>query len=173
MISILSIYINLIERESGVVKLDIYLKYFKSNGSYLFWIITSILFISTRTSQILEGWWLNVWSDSTQTSTFLKNNSDATIYYINIYIIITMLSVFFGVLQFSWLYYGSLKASRKLHGQLFIRVIKAPLRFFDTTPIGRVLNRFSKDFEIVDSVLAGNFGSSFIFKKFLKLHFNF
>ncbi|RIA94610.1 hypothetical protein C1645_817774 [Glomus cerebriforme] len=36
------------EKESGTIKLNIYLKYFESNGSYLFWIITSILFISTR-----------------------------------------------------------------------------------------------------------------------------
>ncbi|PKC07157.1 P-loop containing nucleoside triphosphate hydrolase protein [Rhizophagus irregularis] len=109
----------------------------------------SILFMSTRVTQTLEGWWLNVWSSLTQNISHY--NID---YYINIYILLTMLSVFFGVIQFSWLYYGSLQASKKLYNQLLVRVIKAPLRFFDTTPIGRILNRFSKDFEIIDSILA-------------------
>ncbi|GES92340.1 multidrug resistance-associated ABC transporter [Rhizophagus clarus] len=141
------------EKESGMVKLNVYLKYFKSNGSYLFWIIALILFMSTRAAQTLEGWWLNVWSNLTQNTS--QHNVD---YYINIYILITMLSVFFGVIQFSWLYYGSLQASKKLYNQMFIRVIKAPLRFFDTTPIGRILNRFSKDFETIDSLLSVDLG---------------
>lgn len=135
-----------------MIKLNVYLKYFKSNGSYLFWITASILFMSTRITQTLEGWWLNVWSSLTQTTSHY--NID---YYINIYILLTMLSVFFGVIQFSWLYYGSLQASKKLYNQLLVRVIKAPLRFFDITPIGRILNRFSKDFEIIDSMLAGKY----------------
>ncbi|GBC22979.1 uncharacterized protein OCT59_014076 [Rhizophagus irregularis] len=140
-------------KESGMVKLNVYLKYFNSNGSYLFWITASILFMSTRVTQTLEGWWLNVWSSLTQNISHY--NID---YYINIYILLTMLSVFFGVIQFSWLYYGSLQASKKLYNQLLVRVIKAPLRFFDTTPIGRILNRFSKDFEIIDSILAVDLG---------------
>src|ERR1051325_8881840 len=139
------IYLNLIEKESGKVKLNVYSKYFKSNGSYLFWIISFISFMSTRVAQTLEGWWLNVWSNSSKAISLTKQHE----YYINIYILITMLSVLFGVIQFSCLYYGSLRASRKLYYELFKRVIKAPLRFFDTTPTGRILNRFSKDFEVI------------------------
>ncbi|CAI2174221.1 16345_t:CDS:10 [Funneliformis geosporum] len=137
-------------KESGKIKLGVYLKYLESNGNYLFWIMALILFISTRTAQILEGWWLNEWSSS---------NKDLNIdYYIKIYIIIIIFSVFFGVVQFSFLYYGSLRASKKLYFQLLATVIKAPLRFFDTTPIGRILNRFSKDFEVIDSTLAVDLG---------------
>jgi ABC-type multidrug transport system fused ATPase/permease subunit len=150
MIYFIYLFLYFIEKESGTVKLNVYLKYFKSNGSYLFWIIASILFISTRAAQTLEGWWLNVWSNLTHNTPQYSVD-----YYINIYILIMMLSIFFGVFQFSWLYYGSLQASKKLYNQMFIRVIKSPLRFFDTTPIGRILNRFSKDFEIIDSTLAG------------------
>src|SRR5688572_20626078 len=100
-----------------MVQLNVYMKYFKSNGGYLFWIVALLLFISTRTAQILEGWWLSVWSDSA------KPTQHNVIYYITIYIIITMLSVFFSVMQFSCLYFGSLRASRQLYHQLLDRVI--------------------------------------------------
>ncbi|CAG8441509.1 9619_t:CDS:10 [Funneliformis caledonium] len=54
------------------------------------------------------------------------------------------------------LYYGSLRASRILYEALLYKIIRAPLRFFDTTPVGRILNRFSRDFETIDSTLTGN-----------------
>ncbi|CAH1759566.1 2715_t:CDS:10 [Entrophospora sp. SA101] len=71
-------------------------------------------------------------------------------YYFGLYVLITLSSMVLGVARFAWLYRGSLKASRILHKKLLHRVIKAPLRFFDKTPVGRLLNRFGKDFEAVD-----------------------
>lgn len=42
-------------------------------------------------------------------------------------------------------------ASLVLHERLLDRIVKAPMSFFDTTPIGRILNRFSQDMVTVDS----------------------
>ncbi|CAG8812559.1 10227_t:CDS:1, partial [Racocetra fulgida] len=75
-------------------------------------------------------------------------------YYLNIYVLITLLSIVIGFLRFVWLYYGFLKASEKLYRKLLHQVIRAPLRFFDTTPVGRILNRFSKVFETIDVSVA-------------------
>ncbi len=41
-------------------------------------------------------------------------------------------------------------ASSRLHKNLFIRILQAPTCFFDTTPHGRILNRFSQDLDIID-----------------------
>ncbi|KAI8918708.1 hypothetical protein BC831DRAFT_482842 [Entophlyctis helioformis] len=46
---------------------------------------------------------------------------------------------------------GSYRASKQLHASLLNRVLNAPMRFFDKTPIGRILNRFSKDIESIDA----------------------
>ncbi len=43
--------------------------------------------------------------------------------------------------------------SRSLHGSMFFCLMRAPMRFFDTNPIGRVMNRFSKDLGVVDELL--------------------
>ncbi len=45
------------------------------------------------------------------------------------------------------------KASKHLHHSMLMNILRSPMSFFDTTPIGRILNRFSRDVETVDNVL--------------------
>ena len=42
------------------------------------------------------------------------------------------------------LYFGALNASIRLHNKMLCNILRAPMSFFDTTPLGRILNRFSK-----------------------------
>jgi ABC-type multidrug transport system fused ATPase/permease subunit len=51
---------------------------------------------------------------------------------------------------------GTLRASRLLFKKLLNVVVHATIRWHDTTPQGRMLNRFSKDIETIDSSLAGS-----------------
>lgn len=78
-------------------------------------------------------------------------------YYLGVYCLITMSNVIVGALRYGYLYWGALRANRSLYADLLHRVFRAPLRFFDTTPMGRILNRFSKDFEAVDSRIPTDF----------------
>ena len=39
---------------------------------------------------------------------------------------------------------GTLNAASALHGTMLTRILRSPMAFFDTTPLGRILNRFSK-----------------------------
>lgn len=57
------------------------------------------------------------------------------------------------------LYLGCLQGSRLLHSLMLGNILRTALYFFDTTPIGRILNRFSKDVDTVDNVLPQNLGS--------------
>ena len=54
-------------------------------------------------------------------------------------------------------YLAALKASENLHDEMTKAVIKAPVLFFDRNPVGRILNRFSKDIGNMDDLLPGQF----------------
>lgn len=47
----------------------------------------------------------------------------------------------------------SMKAARRLHNKMFFGLLRAPMRFFDTNPSGRILNRFSRDMGAIDEIL--------------------
>ena len=49
--------------------------------------------------------------------------------------------------------FGALHAAQRLYCQLLTTVLHAPMSFFDTTPMGRILNRFSKDTYMIDDVI--------------------
>lgn len=48
----------------------------------------------------------------------------------------------------------SLIAGKDLHDEAFSRVVAAPVRFFDKNPVGRILNRFSRDVDVVENEMA-------------------
>ncbi|KAF9088984.1 hypothetical protein BGX29_012283 [Mortierella sp. GBA35] len=106
--------------------------------------------------------------ESVDNTTFTTMDQDAdgllgnpekhsTNYYLAIYALISISASLAHVLQTIVLFFGSLRAARLLYKKLLMAVVRAPLRFFDTTPVGRIMNRFSNDFETVDSSIAGNF----------------
>lgn len=45
---------------------------------------------------------------------------------------------------------GSKIASRNLHQSVLVNVMHSPMSFFETTPLGRIVNRFSKDISTID-----------------------
>lgn len=49
--------------------------------------------------------------------------------------------------------YSTIRAARSLHKQILETIIRCPMSFFDITPIGRILNRFSRDIDVVDNTL--------------------
>ncbi|CAO3650101.1 unnamed protein product [Cunninghamella blakesleeana] len=148
------------KRETGSVKLRLYCIYLKMIGNPLYWIIAITILIGSRGIDVAQSWWIKQWSqsyntDSKNSSSIADVNSkeDKLNYYLGIFVVIAASNIFISVARFGVIYFGGLRASKIMYNKLLDRVLHAPLRFFDTTPVGRVLNRFSSDFETIDSTL--------------------
>jgi ATP-binding cassette subfamily C (CFTR/MRP) protein 1 len=57
------------------------------------------------------------------------------------------------------IFMSGLRASRSLFEEMLNVVLRAPMSFFDTTPTGRILNRFSKDVYTLDGQLVATMRS--------------
>lgn len=83
----------------------------------------------------------------------LKTTAHSTLYYLAIYFAIGVLHAVIASSKTIINFIAGLNASRKIFNLVLKKVLYAKLRFFDSTPIGRIMNRFSKDIEAVDQEL--------------------
>ncbi|KAG0212045.1 hypothetical protein BGX28_006943 [Mortierella sp. GBA30] len=81
-------------------------------------------------------------------------------FYLGGYILLSFFSaVFASFVQSYSVVVGSLTASRTLHARLLQHIMRAKVRFFDTTPVGRIINRFSSDIAVIDNDTMRNLAS--------------
>ena len=52
--------------------------------------------------------------------------------------------------------FGSLRASTNLHQAILKNCLRSPMSFYDTTPLGRIVNRFAKDIDVIDTIIPRN-----------------
>ncbi|KAG1750553.1 uncharacterized protein EDB91DRAFT_1108133 [Suillus paluster] len=78
------------------------------------------------------------------------------LFYVGIYALIGFTTAAVSVLSTAIQYNGALKASRSIFYKLLTGVVRATMRWHDVTPAGRMLNRFGKDIETIDSNLASS-----------------
>ncbi|KAL3283448.1 hypothetical protein HHI36_006593 [Cryptolaemus montrouzieri] len=76
--------------------------------------------------------------------------TDALMYF---YAFLILFSIFICLTRTFIYFYSCMNSSKSLHNKMFHCLLEAPMRFFDTNPAGRVLNRFSKDMGAIDELL--------------------
>lgn len=91
---------------------------------------------------------------SAEFSVAAAGDAKGPVYYLAIYGLIAIIFIFFSLSRELLFYLGSLSASKKLFDRLLQCVMRATPRFFDSTPVGRIINRFSKDIESIDREVA-------------------
>ena len=73
--------------------------------------------------------------------------------YLGIYGALGISQSFFVLFGSFSLAIGGILASKTLHNKMLANILRSPMSFFDTTPLGRILNRFSKDIYLIDEVV--------------------
>uniref|UniRef100_A0A673VWA1 Canalicular multispecific organic anion transporter 2-like n=1 Tax=Salmo trutta TaxID=8032 RepID=A0A673VWA1_SALTR len=134
--------------ETGRVKSKVFWEYVKAVGPLLTLCIC-FLYGCQNAAAIGANIWLSQWTNDAAQNMTQENVSMRVGVYAALGItqgILVMVSSF-------TLAMGNIGAARKLHYALLDNKFHTPQSFFDTTPIGRVINRFSKDIYVIDEAL--------------------
>ncbi|CAH1800691.1 unnamed protein product [Owenia fusiformis] len=156
------------ERETGHVKLIVYKLYTQAASWYMV-LITLLCYVARQAFRMGMDFWLAEWSEGSGgshvdsyhgNSTGNSSNSEVShtakkdnSYYVGVYVALGLPTVFLAFVCGVVLYIMSLSASKKLFSGMLWAIVRAPMRFFDTTPLGRILNRFSYDTNTIDEKL--------------------
>ncbi|KAJ5384831.1 ABC transporter integral membrane type 1 [Penicillium concentricum] len=135
------------EKATASVGWSVWKAYIRASGSYLNAIVVIILLAITNVANIWTSLWLSYWTSN-------KYPGLSTGQYIGIY---AGLGGGVVLLMFTFSTYMTTcgtNSSRTMLQRAMSRVLRAPMSFFDTTPLGRITNRFSKDIQVMDNELS-------------------
>ncbi|KAI4463602.1 atp-binding cassette sub-family c [Holotrichia oblita] len=154
-------------RETGTVHINVYTSYWKAIGHTL---SLSILLSITimQFSRNMTDWWLSRWVTNSQNGNTTNisyfhdqqmhaeenySNSGDMKYYMIVYILLACLNSVFTLMRAFLFALGGITAAAIIHKSLLKSIMKAKITFFDISPLGRILNRFSSDTYTIDDSL--------------------
>uniref|UniRef100_A0A8C7QWV3 Multidrug resistance-associated protein 4 n=1 Tax=Oncorhynchus mykiss TaxID=8022 RepID=A0A8C7QWV3_ONCMY len=154
-------------RSEGNIGASLYFKYLNAGASILVMLGTVLLSLIAEVAYVLQDWWLAYWAGEQEklninSTMIVQNGLNITQeldlrFYMGIYAGLTLASVIFGFARSLLMFNVLVKAAQSLHNRMFNSILRTPVRFFDINPIGRILNRFSKDIGQLDSMLPNTF----------------
>ncbi|XP_069406442.1 ATP-binding cassette sub-family C member 12 isoform X4 [Ovis canadensis] len=156
---------QLIQTESpreGTVTWKTYHTYIKASGGYLLSLFVVSLFLLMIGSSAFSSWWLGVWLDkgsqmmcgahsnmsTCEVGTVLADSGPRVYQWVYPGSMVSILV--FGITKGFMFTKTTLMASSSLHDRVFDKILESPMSFFDRTPTGRLMNRFSKDMDELD-----------------------
>uniref|UniRef100_A0A7M4G370 Multidrug resistance-associated protein 4 n=1 Tax=Crocodylus porosus TaxID=8502 RepID=A0A7M4G370_CROPO len=148
-------------RLEGKINFKIYRKYFSAGANYFIIFILLFLNVLAQVAYVLQDWWLSYWANQQKNLNVTTNGNggvnetthlDLTLY-LGIYAGLTVVTILFGIIRSLLVFQILVNAGQILHNKMFQSILEAPVLFFDRNPIGRILNRFSKDIGHLDDLL--------------------
>ncbi|XP_070832533.1 ATP-binding cassette sub-family C member 4-like [Chaetodon trifascialis] len=150
-------------RTEGNVGLRIYVKYFRAGANFLVLLLLILLSSLAHITFVLQDWWLACWASEQKhinVTEHLNGSFPQQLdldLYLGVYAGLTATSVVFGFFHCLLFFNVLVSSAQTLHNSMFNAILRTPVRFFDINPIGRILNRFSKDIGYLDSLLPWTF----------------
>ncbi|THC93221.1 hypothetical protein EYZ11_007303 [Aspergillus tanneri] len=162
------------KREAGAIPAKVYIAYLSKGKCLPIWVLTFLAYVVFTTLLVGRSWWVSLWASSSHTSahpmhtvslwhhtmTSTQSSIDPDlVFYLSVYIGISIAACVVGTLRTLALAFASLHSSHQMFEDLLAVVLRAPLRWLDTVPLGRVLNRFTGDVYMLDWRLAYDLGN--------------
>ncbi|KAL9964351.1 hypothetical protein ACROYT_G027981 [Oculina patagonica] len=132
--------------QTGNVKLSVFWEYAKSL-TVPFSVCIICFFLFSEAASVSSGIWLAKWS-----STDVASNKERDLF-LGVYGGLGLSQGLFVLMAYLSMAEGSRTASRHLHHRLLVNIMHSPMSFFETTPQGRIMNRFSKDISGIDGMV--------------------
>lgn len=134
--------------ETGRVKWRVYFAYFGAIG--VAWMVPIVVMnLASQAFSLGSNVWLTAWSNDAPMPDGSQDLAKRDLR-LGVYGALGLaqgVTILFGSLTLSL---GSLKGAMLLHNGLLHNILRSPMSFFDTTPLGRIVNRFSKDVDTMD-----------------------
>lgn len=157
------------KRRQGAVSWVFYRTYLQAS-SLRVWAILVVCLLLLRASESFGQYWLKVWGEAykalgvrspevlmttlpSRVSFALPPAEGNAGFYLTVYGLSGLAVILFNSSRAICYYVASIRASQNLFAILLANVIRAPLRWFDITPAGRILNRFGTDMDCIDNIL--------------------
>ena len=121
------------ERSTGSVDLDVYISWAKAGGGLSVGVAILVMFVVVEALTVTSKYWLTYWSQGDGRDPF---------FYLSIYALVNFSAVFATFCRLILFILAGLRSSRSIFENLLEAVLQAPMSFFDTTPVGRIINRF-------------------------------
>jgi len=123
-------------RQTGHVGFETYSAWITAAGGMLVPVAIISIFTPGEAMSVSTKWWLTYWSS--------HGDERSQFSFLAIYALINVGTSLVGLCKMLIVALFGLKASRQLFEKMLRVVLHAPMSFFDTTPVGRLINRFSK-----------------------------
>lgn len=138
------------ERQTGAVKWEVYREYGKTAGIAVLAFVL-LCGLGNAGGSMFADYWLSIWTTTIGSPEALPSS-----FYLGVYITTMILVTLLSSLQSILVALGGVTAASAFHVRTLAAVMRAPMTFFDSTPVGRILNRFSNDQETLDTQLASS-----------------
>ncbi|KAF9620097.1 hypothetical protein IFM89_010747 [Coptis chinensis] len=143
-----SVLVKQEERETGVVSLNVLMRYKNAMGGFwVVWILFSC-YIMTEVLRVSSSTWLSLWTNQS------TPKSHGACFYNLVYALLSFGMVLVTLTNSYWLTTSSLYAAKRLHDDMLHSILRAPMVFFQTNPLGRIINRFAMDLGNIDRNVA-------------------
>ncbi|XP_065776550.1 ATP-binding cassette sub-family C member 11 isoform X2 [Muntiacus reevesi] len=151
--------------EEGSLKWTVYHHYIQAGGGYVVCGMVFLLMVIMALLTVFNFWWLSYWlgqgsgSNSSQEGNWTTADPGDILdnprlpFYQLVFGLSILFAVFLGICLSVVFTKVMGKAPTALHNKLFNKVSHCPMRFFDTTPTGRLLNCFAGDMDELDQFL--------------------
>lgn len=142
------------DREQGKIPCSVYLDYMRACRLLLVALVC-VLFAANQGARLGSDFWLTGWSEASRdiNVTVPASQDELAWGYLMGYLGLSVFCIVLSLVTNMSAQLVSLRSVKVFHNNMIDNIVQCPMRFFDSNPIGRIINRFSSDMGVIDKKL--------------------